>query len=84
MSAYVWWTRKPIWVGDIPLDGASLAIRYPTLPKFVKGMEIPKTGLLVTHKTRQKTKQGYSILPKSEKEKEIPKFLCWQGYWRID
>jgi hypothetical protein len=75
---------KTNWVGDVPLDGPSLAIRYPTLPKFVKGMETPKTGLLVIHKTRQKTKQGYSILPKSEKEKEIPKFLCWQGYWRID
>jgi hypothetical protein len=65
------------WVGDIPLGGASLAIRYPTLPKSVKGMEIANTGLLVIHKTRQETKQGYPILPKSEKEKEIPKFLCW-------
>jgi hypothetical protein len=67
------------WVRDIPLDGAS---RYPILPKSVKGMEIPKTGLLVIHKTQ--TKQGYPTLPKSEKEMEIPKFLCWQGYWKID
>lgn len=36
------------WVRDIPLDGAS---RYPILPKSVKGMEIPKTGLLVIRKT---------------------------------
>jgi hypothetical protein len=37
------------------------------LSKSVKGMDIPKTGLLVIHKTRQKTKQEYST---------FSKFLC--------
>jgi hypothetical protein len=68
--------KNPTTLGDIPLDGASIATRYPTLPKSVKRWEIPKTGLLVIHKTRQKTKRECSTLPKSEKEKVIPKFLC--------